>query len=64
MKQGVLLFQRKKLSQDMQSSAFASEYLCENGFSNYAATKARYRNRINAAPDMRSQLFTIRPNIK
>uniref|UniRef100_K7FJM3 Zinc finger BED-type containing 5 n=1 Tax=Pelodiscus sinensis TaxID=13735 RepID=K7FJM3_PELSI len=43
---------------------FASAYLCETGFSNYAATKTKYRNRLNAAPDMRIQLSSIKPNIK
>uniref|UniRef100_K7FVN9 HAT C-terminal dimerisation domain-containing protein n=1 Tax=Pelodiscus sinensis TaxID=13735 RepID=K7FVN9_PELSI len=31
---------------------FASTYLCETGFSNYAATKTKNRNRLNAAPDI------------
>uniref|UniRef100_K7G4R7 DUF4371 domain-containing protein n=1 Tax=Pelodiscus sinensis TaxID=13735 RepID=K7G4R7_PELSI len=43
---------------------FASTYLCETGFSNYAAMKTKYRNRLNAAPDMRIQLSSIKPNIK
>jgi hypothetical protein len=30
--------------------------LCEIGFSNYAATKTKYRNRLNAAPDLRIEL--------
>jgi hypothetical protein len=32
---------------------FASTYLCETGFSIYAATKTKYRNRPNAASDLR-----------
>jgi hypothetical protein len=36
--------------------------MCENGFSNYAATKPKYRNRPNAAPDLRIELSNIRPN--
>uniref|UniRef100_K7FPI3 BED-type domain-containing protein n=1 Tax=Pelodiscus sinensis TaxID=13735 RepID=K7FPI3_PELSI len=38
---------------------FASTYLCETGCSNYAAMERKYRNRLNAVPDMR-----IQPNIK
>jgi hypothetical protein len=38
--------------------------LCGNGFSNYAATRTKYRNRLNAASDLRIQLSTIKPNIK
>uniref|UniRef100_K7FH88 BED-type domain-containing protein n=1 Tax=Pelodiscus sinensis TaxID=13735 RepID=K7FH88_PELSI len=37
---------------------FAGTYLCETGFSNYAAMKTKYRNRLNAVPDI------IKPNIK
>jgi hypothetical protein len=36
--------------------------MCETGVSNYAATKAEYRNRPNAAPDLRIQLSNIKPN--
>uniref|UniRef100_K7FW21 DUF4371 domain-containing protein n=1 Tax=Pelodiscus sinensis TaxID=13735 RepID=K7FW21_PELSI len=43
---------------------FASTYLCETGFSNYAAMKTKYRKRLNATPDMRIQLSSIKPNIK
>uniref|UniRef100_K7G7S0 HAT C-terminal dimerisation domain-containing protein n=1 Tax=Pelodiscus sinensis TaxID=13735 RepID=K7G7S0_PELSI len=43
---------------------FAGTYLCETGFSNYAAMKTKYRNRLNAVPDMRIQLSSIKPNIK
>uniref|UniRef100_K7EX73 HAT C-terminal dimerisation domain-containing protein n=1 Tax=Pelodiscus sinensis TaxID=13735 RepID=K7EX73_PELSI len=43
---------------------FASTYLCKTGFSNYAAMKTKYRNRLNAAPDMRIQLSSIKSNIK
>jgi hypothetical protein len=43
---------------------FASTYLCETGFSNYAATKTKYRNRLNAASDLRIQFSNIKPNIK
>uniref|UniRef100_K7GDR9 DUF4371 domain-containing protein n=1 Tax=Pelodiscus sinensis TaxID=13735 RepID=K7GDR9_PELSI len=43
---------------------FASTYLCETGLSNYATMKTKYRNRLNAVPDMRLQLSSIKPNIK
>uniref|UniRef100_A0A452HAN9 Zinc finger BED-type containing 5 n=1 Tax=Gopherus agassizii TaxID=38772 RepID=A0A452HAN9_9SAUR len=39
-------------------------YLCETEFSYYTATKTKYRNRLDAAPDMRIQLSSIIPNIK
>jgi hypothetical protein len=38
--------------------------LCETEFSNYAATKTKYRNRLNAVSDFRIQLSNIKPNIK
>jgi hypothetical protein len=38
--------------------------LCETGFSNYAATKKKYTNRLNAAPDLRIQFSSAKPNIK
>jgi hypothetical protein len=37
-------------------------YICETGFSNYAATKPKYRNRPNAAPDLRIRLSIIKPD--
>jgi hypothetical protein len=43
---------------------FASTDLCETGFSNYAATKTKYRNRLNAASDLRIQLYNTKPNTK
>jgi hypothetical protein len=43
---------------------FASTYLCGNGFSNYAATKTKYINRLNVAPGLRIQYFNIKTNIK
>ncbi|XP_029768663.1 zinc finger BED domain-containing protein 5-like [Terrapene carolina triunguis] len=43
---------------------FATTYFCETGFSYYTATKTKYRNRLDAAPDMRIQLSRIIPNIK
>ena len=36
---------------------------CETGFSTYAATKTKYRNRLDAEPDMRLQLSSIKPDI-
>ncbi|GFT24302.1 hypothetical protein NPIL_587601 [Nephila pilipes] len=35
---------------------FATTYLCEARFSKYVATKTKYRNKLDAAPDMRVQL--------
>ena len=42
---------------------FATTYLCETGFSYYAAAKTRYRNRLDASANMRLQLSNIMPNI-
>ncbi len=39
-------------------------YLCETGFSKYVATKTKYRNKLDAALDMRVQLSNITPNFK
>ncbi|XP_003740214.1 zinc finger BED domain-containing protein 5-like, partial [Galendromus occidentalis] len=41
---------------------FVSTYLCERGFSAYIATKNKYRNRLDAEPDMRLQLSNRTPN--
>jgi hypothetical protein len=43
---------------------FARTHLSETGFSNYAATKTKYGNRLNAKPGLRIQLFNIKPNTK
>uniref|UniRef100_K7FIT3 HAT C-terminal dimerisation domain-containing protein n=1 Tax=Pelodiscus sinensis TaxID=13735 RepID=K7FIT3_PELSI len=43
---------------------FASTNLYETGFSNYASTKMKYRNHLNAVPDMQIQLSSIKSNIK
>jgi hypothetical protein len=43
---------------------FVSTYLCETGFSTYVSTKTKYRNRLDAEPDLRLQLSLIKPNIK
>ncbi|KAK9736604.1 hAT family C-terminal dimerization region [Popillia japonica] len=42
---------------------FPTTYLCETGFSTYEATKTKYRNRMDAEPDMRHQLSSIKPDI-
>ncbi|CAG5036267.1 unnamed protein product [Parnassius apollo] len=42
---------------------FPTTYLCETGFSTYAATKTKYRNRLDAEPDMRLQMSSIKPDI-
>jgi hypothetical protein len=47
-----------------QLTPFASIYLCETGFSNYAVTKRKHGNRLNAAPDLRIQLSSINPKIQ
>ncbi|CAG4950849.1 unnamed protein product [Colias eurytheme] len=36
---------------------FPTNYLCETAFSIYAATKKKYRNRLDAEHDIRLQLF-------
>lgn len=41
---------------------FVTTYRCETGFSAYAYTKSKYRNRLDAAPDLRIQLSDIKPN--
>ncbi|GBL90425.1 Zinc finger BED domain-containing protein 5 [Araneus ventricosus] len=43
---------------------FATTNLCEAGFSKYVATKTKYRNKLDAAPDMRIQLSNLTPNFK
>ncbi|CAK9801814.1 hypothetical protein ANTPLA_LOCUS2961 [Anthophora plagiata] len=43
---------------------FSTTYLCEAGFSYYAATKSKCRNRLDAIPDIRMQLTNIVPDIK
>ncbi|GBN24791.1 Zinc finger BED domain-containing protein 5 [Araneus ventricosus] len=42
----------------------ATNYFCEAGFSKYVATKTKYRNKLDAAPDMRIQLSNLMPNFK
>ena len=42
---------------------FSTIYLCETVLSTYAATKTKYRNRLDAEPDMRLQLSSIKPDI-
>jgi hypothetical protein len=55
----MFLPQEKELYRDAQ---FVSTYLCENGFSNFAATKTKYRSSLNA--DLRIELSYIKPNMK
>jgi len=43
---------------------FAITYTCETGFSTYVSTKTKYRNRLDAEPNMIIQLSSIKPNIK
>ncbi|XP_026819637.1 zinc finger BED domain-containing protein 5-like [Rhopalosiphum maidis] len=43
---------------------FATTYMCETGFSTYVSTKTKYRNRLDAEPNMLLQLSSIKPNIK
>ena len=43
---------------------FVTTYRCEAGFSSYAYTKSKYRNRLDAAPDLRFQVSDIKPNFK
>ncbi|XP_072401693.1 zinc finger BED domain-containing protein 5-like [Diabrotica undecimpunctata] len=42
---------------------FPTTYLCETGFSAYTATKTKYRNRLDAEPDMGLQMSSIKPDI-
>ncbi|XP_072389519.1 zinc finger BED domain-containing protein 5-like [Diabrotica undecimpunctata] len=41
---------------------FVMTYRCETGFSAYAYTKNKFRNSLNAAPDLCIQLSDIKPN--
>lgn len=43
---------------------FTTMHLCETGFSCYAATKTKYRKRLNAVAHMWICLSSIIPNIK
>ncbi|XP_025422772.1 zinc finger BED domain-containing protein 5-like [Sipha flava] len=43
---------------------FATTYMCETGFSTYVSTKTKYRNRLDAEPNMLLKLSSIKPNIK
>lgn len=43
---------------------FSTTYLCESGFSLYTATKTKYRSKLDATPDIRIQLSTIKPNFE
>ncbi|GBP05108.1 Zinc finger BED domain-containing protein 5 [Eumeta japonica] len=43
--------------------SFPTTYLCQTGFSTYAATKTEYCNRLDAEPDMRLQMSSIKPDI-
>jgi hypothetical protein len=41
---------------------FPTTYLCEVGFVRYAATKTKYHNRLDVAPDTRIQLSSTTPS--
>ncbi|XP_050059968.1 zinc finger BED domain-containing protein 5-like [Aphis gossypii] len=43
---------------------FVTTYRCEAGFSSYACTINKYRNRLKAAPDLRIQISDIKLNFK
>jgi len=43
---------------------FATTYMCETGFSTYISTKTKYRNRLDAEPNMLIQFSSIKQNIK
>jgi adenine C2-methylase RlmN of 23S rRNA A2503 and tRNA A37 len=43
---------------------FASTYLCETAFSKCAATKTKYRSRVNAEHDMRTKVSDNIRNFK
>jgi hypothetical protein len=43
---------------------FTSTHLCKTRFSNYSPRKTKYRNGLNMAPDLRSNFYNIKPNIK
>jgi hypothetical protein len=43
---------------------FPTTYLCEAGFTRYAATESIYRYRLDVAHDMRIHLSTIPPKLK
>ena len=55
---------RQRISRFFQNVQLVSTYLCENGLSNYTARKAKFRNRRNAAPDLRIQISVIKINVK
>jgi len=42
---------------------FATTYLCESGFSHLVMIKTKFRNRLNAEPELRLKLTKIVPNI-
>ncbi|KAL3282463.1 hypothetical protein HHI36_005647 [Cryptolaemus montrouzieri] len=42
---------------------FPTTFLCETGFSTNAATKTKYRNGLDAEPDLKLQLSSIKPDI-
>jgi hypothetical protein len=43
---------------------FHSTYMCEAGFSRYASTKTKSRNKLDAEPQVRCQLTNIKPDIE
>jgi hypothetical protein len=47
-----------------QKKNTVSTYLCKTGFSPYVSTKTKYRNQLDAEPDMKLHLSSVKPNIK
>ena len=43
---------------------FATTYICEKGFSSLACIKTKYRNRMDAEPNLRLKLTSIDPDFR
>jgi hypothetical protein len=50
--------------EENQKKNTVSTYLCKIGFSSYVSTKTKYRNHLDAEPDMKLHLSSVKPNIK